>query len=70
MVGTVSECAPRGYSARPSSLKLLLEKHIQTDTWREKERDAQTFPIQDELKTYNTLLFTREHSLCGPNVMA
>lgn len=69
---TVSECTLRGYSARPPSLKLLLERHIQTEHLRERARgrDAQTFAIQDELKTYNTLLFTREHSLCSSNVMA
>lgn len=56
-VVTVSECTLRGYSARTPSLKLLLEEHMQTDTSR--ERDAQTFPIQGELKTYSTLLCTR-----------
>lgn len=61
-------CTLHGYPARPPSLKLLPEKHRHKQT--QSERDAQTLPIQDELKTYNTLLFTREHSLCSPNVMA
>lgn len=56
-VGTVSKCTLRGNSARPPSLKFLLKKYIQTDTLR--ERDAQALPILSELKTYNTLLFTR-----------
>jgi len=51
---TVSECAPRGYPARPPSLKLLLEKtHTEADRGGER-RMHKHFPIQDKLKRHNS----------------
>lgn len=65
----MSECTLSGYPARTPP-PLIKASSGETQAGRHSERDAQTFPIHDELKSYNTLLFTREHSLCSSNVMA